>query len=155
MANEKTFTAGASDDNYFESFDVDGNGLFWVGDVAGTENINGALRFENVTCNKSIQEAQLYIYVGAKDGTGNLSLRIYGIDEDNTTAFTSSDNPFSRPKTTAYYDWSLSTPSAGVYINKNITTVVQEILDREVVIIIIGLLIVPILHLLHLLILRW
>ena len=102
-----------------------------VGKETDGTTVNGALRFTNITIPQgtSIQEAILGFYVGVKGaGSGDLRARIWGIDEDNTGSFGSS--PMGRSKTDAVNTDNWSLPSAGEFSNHNVTSLVQEIINR-------------------------
>ncbi len=93
--------------------------------------VNGALRFSGVNLNQgqAVQTAILDYYVGLKGGgAGDLKAKIWGIDEDNTGDFSSS--PMGRTKTDAVdiANWSL--PAEGNYSAHNVTSIVQEIVNR-------------------------
>ena len=106
------------------------NEFIYLGNVGGSST-NGALRFEDVTIpqGETIIEAILGYMVGSKGaGVGDLKAIIYGIDEGNTGAFSSS--PMLRTRTTAFDQANWSLPSAGNYSLHNITSIVQEIVDR-------------------------
>ena len=131
MSNEKTFSTGSDGNNYFTNGPATGDGIgyYMVGDVTTTDT-NMAIRFPNVVCAESIQEAQLYLYVDSNGDDGeDVRLRIYGIDEDNTSNF-SGGSPLGRSKTSASHTWDLTVPGTGQYINKNITDAVREVIDR-------------------------
>ena len=130
MANEIMFAAGSEPDNYYDS-GTNSDGFYIVGDSEGTDNLDGAIRFPNVTVSGSVVEAQLYLHVDdttGSSGSGDMDLRVQGIDEDNTALFTG--NPFGRTGTTATVDWDLTRPNEGDFVNKNVTDIVNEILGR-------------------------
>ena len=92
---------------------------------------NGYLRFTDLslTQNQSIVSATLDLAVEYKgSGSGNLEQKIYGIDEDNTSAFEST--PSGRSQTSAVTDISASLPSAGQYSGVNVKSQVEEIIAR-------------------------
>lgn len=126
MANEKTFTAGSNVQNYYSS--SLGDGYYTVGKHNSLGDLDGAVRFPGVSTGKSIQEARLYLHVDDIGTGSNVRIRIKGIDEDNTAAF--SGSPFGRTETTAQVEWDQSLPSEGGFTSVDVTAIVQEILGR-------------------------
>jgi len=91
----------------------------------------GAFRFTGIalTKNQSISAADIEVGVTAKGtGTGDVKMRHYGIDEDNTGDFTS--GPMGRSKTTAvvYQNHSPSTPNYN--FSFDVKSQVEEIIAR-------------------------
>jgi hypothetical protein len=76
----------------------------------------------------TISYAELRIKAQFKVGTGRLKAIAYGIDEDNTADFSS--NPFGRTKTTANSTRDVSPPEIGTYFEFDVTSLVQEIVNR-------------------------
>lgn len=107
-----------SDSNYFVLGQKDGNGR------------NGAVRFTNVTIPQAqvITSAQLSIAGEYVAGSTNLIIRTNGIDEDNTSSFSS--DPMGRAETTAQTNSNGTMPGAGNYFNVDVTAQVQEIVNR-------------------------
>jgi hypothetical protein len=117
-----------SDQNYQPG---EGQGFFFVGNSSVLGDYDGATRFQNITIAQgtTVNDAILRIYVGGVgDGSGNLVLKAYGIDEDNTATF--STNPFGRDKTTAYTDNIDIKPTQGGWRDINVKNQVNEILAR-------------------------
>lgn len=103
-----------------------------VGKEADGTSVNGAMRFTNITISQgtTIQNANLGFKVGTKgSGSGDLQAKIYGIDEDNTGSF--SGSPLGRTRTDAYDQASWSLPPQGEFSNHNVTSIVQEIINRS------------------------
>jgi hypothetical protein len=99
--------------------------------IPPTYDFSGALRFTsvNVPQGATITEAILGIYVFDKgSGTADTEAKIWGMDEDNTGSFSS--DPMGRTKTTAYDEAHWSLPPLGGRSNHNITSIVQEIVNR-------------------------
>lgn len=112
---------------------IDGgsSGSFDVGNHAIVGEKAGALRFPGVTVAQgtTIQSAYIEYYVGWKGtGSGNCKFKVYGIDEDNTGELTS--YPLGRPATDAVTNADISLPSTGERFSVNVTSQVQEILNR-------------------------
>ena len=122
------FPAGDEADNYFNSL-FNNDGYFGMGDYSGTDT-DGAIRFPNVTVSGSVVSAHIYLHVDDTTGSnsGDMDLRVHGIDEDNTALFTS--NPFGRTQTTANVDWDLTRPDEGDFVSINVTSIVNEIISR-------------------------
>ena len=79
----------------------------------------------------TINSAKLSVYQTAD--TGTLSANIRGIDEDNTVTWASDDRPSQRTKTTATItanEASWNNWGVGNWIDIDITSVIQEIVDR-------------------------
>lgn len=102
-----------------------------VGKIAVDRNI--WLRFADVNIPQGATvTAATLSFVANTTSSNSVSLRIYGDDEDNPTVPTNTSDYNGRPRTTAYVDWSTSsTWTAGdVVSSPDITTVIQEIVDR-------------------------
>lgn len=105
---------------------------FRVGKFSDDTARNGAVRFTSVsvpqgaTINSATLRVAIEFIIG--DGSGSLIVKIAGIDEDNTADFSS--NPMGRTQTTNtdIAEWPL--PAAGNYLERSITTIVQEIISR-------------------------
>lgn len=105
-----------------------------VGDVSGAES--GAVRFTNVpvSSGSSLQSANLEIYSndnGTVPDSSRIKWDVYGIDEDNTSALSSSD-PFSRSRTSAtqYRNISVGEADPGKTVGMTVTSMVNEIKAR-------------------------
>lgn len=126
MANENTFAAGNVVNHYWSS--QDGAGYYWVGDRSDNSR-NGAVRFPGVTGSGNCNEAQMYLHVDdASSNSGAMDLDVYGIDEDNTADFSS--DPMGRSSTSAKVDWFLDRPAENVFVNINVTSIVNEVRSR-------------------------
>jgi hypothetical protein len=124
----KVIASGSAD--YYNDY-ADSNAGILVGNVEGN-GYSGALRFGGITIpkNASIQSATLNYQVGGKGGgTGNMKIDTYGIDEDNTVAF--SGSPMGRTSTTAHTTQNVSLPPEGEYFGINVKTIVEEISSRN------------------------
>lgn len=115
----------------------DGGGTdfgFWE---VGYDSVNGsnkgALRFGPsgilLANSYSLYSATLNLYVGGRNGSGQIKMRVYGIDEDDTGAFDSGTAATARTKTSASVD-SNTTASQGNTIGITVTSLVQEIINR-------------------------
>ena len=107
------------------------NGSFEVGKEPDSTVVNGAFRFTGVSVAQgiTIQGATLSIYVALKgSGSGDIKTNIWGMDDDNTADFSSS--PMGRSKTTATDSSTRSVPSMGEFINYDVGSIVQEIVNR-------------------------
>ena len=99
---------------------------------AGTP-LDAGLRWQSVNIPNAatITSAKLSLYMTIDNGT--LSANIRGIDEDNTLTWASDNRPSQRTKTTStitaneanWNNW-----STGSWIDIDITSVIQEIVDR-------------------------
>jgi len=93
--------------------------------------VKPAFRIVDVTVPQGAVISSAYIKM-IKDGTDNhdFKMRVYGIDEDNTS--TMSSDPTGRTKTTAYVDWDISggLVDETEYTSPDIKTIIQEIVDR-------------------------
>lgn len=97
-----TYTIGDIDDNMAR--EVSGVGTFtggWgVGQTSGGGIYYGAVRFTGVASTNFIS-ASLSLYIDTRDGTGDVKMTLWGIDEDNTAAFDTGTPATGRTKTTA------------------------------------------------------
>ena len=94
-------------------------------------NCNGAIRFAGIPINQgvSVYSAILNFYIDTRgSGSGDMKIKTYGIDEDNTAPFTS--YPMGRPKTDAFTSQNVSVPPAGERFGINVKDQVNEILAR-------------------------
>ena len=92
---------------------------------------SGAIRFNAVDLVKdeSITSAWLRIYVGYKGaGAGNLEIQTFGIDEDDTAAF--SGSPMGRTSTTAVNNQSVIVPPTTEYMGIDVKSIVEEVTAR-------------------------
>lgn len=107
---------------------------FWaVGNhsIFGVEK--GAIRFApsgvQLSQGQSIYKAFLDLLVAGREGTGQVSTKIYGIDEDNTGDFNAGTPATARSKTTASIT-TTNNQSPGENFGGNVTAIVKEIIDR-------------------------
>ena len=106
------------------------NSSIEVGNEGGS-GTDGAFRFTavDVPQGATITSASITFHVGVKGaGAGDLAIKTYGIDEDNTSDFGSS--PMGRSRTTAETTQTVSLPPAGQNFGITVTSQVQEIVDR-------------------------
>ena len=89
------------------------------------------MRFDNVTIpsGATINNAYLQVYADS-DGTGIARLKVYGVDEDDAAAPTSEAEYNADPQTTASVDWDGAWTQDTWEQSPNISTVIQEIVDR-------------------------
>jgi len=126
--NQMVKNPSSGTDYWYDGLGI--NGLILVGNYTGTAK-NGALRFPSVTIanNETIVSAFLNYSVEYKGaGTGDMKIKTYGIDEDNTSSFSSS--PMGRPQTTAVTTQDVSLPPAGQGFGINVKGQVEEITTR-------------------------
>jgi hypothetical protein len=134
MANRITRTPGDAYDMWYQfdgSGGLSGYGRFNVGYSYDTDRtLRGALRFENVQIAKNatgiIGELRMYAY--EKVGDKQIATKVWGIDEDNTSSFTSS--PLGRTKTSASNTHTTNV-SSGSYYTIGCGNVVEEIVSRS------------------------
>ena len=104
MANEVDQTPPSADNTYTQFDGGDSAvGFFYAGyNSVLSKTISSAARFTGIAINQgqSIKLARLYIWVGSRDGTAPVKIKLEGFDEDNTDDF-SGGGPGSRPKTSA------------------------------------------------------
>ncbi|KKK64338.1 hypothetical protein LCGC14_2985200, partial [marine sediment metagenome] len=102
-----------------------------MGDTSGDASLKiVAVRFPNITIPQgaTINSASIS-FISSFTTTDVIDTIIYGIDEDNTTTFSS--DPTGRTKTTASNTWTVSGSTAEqTHTTSSITTIVQEIVDR-------------------------
>jgi hypothetical protein len=106
--------------------------FFGVGNFDGNSD-NGAIRFTNIDIpqSTSIISAVLNIAVQQKGGgTGDMKIKTFGIDEDNTSSFYP-DSPMGRTQTSAVTTQNVSLPATGNYFGINVKDQVQEIVNRS------------------------
>lgn len=129
-----TYTIADSDANEMWAQYPAGSGFansWHCGSDGSGGNYEGAIRFQNVDIpnGETILSAQLNCYVGTKGaGSGDMKYVCKGIDEDNTSEYSSS--PMARTSTTASKTSQISLPSAGNYFGIDVTSIVQEIVNR-------------------------
>lgn len=114
---------------YGSSFD---NASSWVSFGWWNYSDNNAVRFVNVTIPKgyTILTAKVTGTIDYGSGTGTVRYRVWGIDEDNTSNFSS--DPFARTTTTAYADWTITNPTKpATYDSPSLVNIVQEIVNRD------------------------
>lgn len=107
-------------------------GLWSVGrDTGGLEVLKGAMRFGNVLIDQgtTIASATINIIASSRTGSGNILLKCYGINEDNTVTFNTGTAATARSKTTANVT-NTSNISAGSSFNFDVTALVQEVINR-------------------------
>lgn len=123
------FTAASADTFFVISGVGESSGIFGAGNVGG-DSTDGALRFVNIDIPQgtTINSATLYAAVeeGGASGT-SVNLNIFGIDEDNTSNFSSS--PMGRSQTSASTNY-VSAPGVGSHASITVTNQVQEIINR-------------------------
>lgn len=134
MANEVVIFPSNAQDMYYEfegSGGLSGDGRFNVGYSWNTSRkLKGALRFQNVQIpkNASLNTAGVSMYVQEKVGNKEVYVKIWGIDEDNTSSFTS--NPLGRPKTTASNTHNQN-PNNGDHFGIGCGSSIEEIVARS------------------------
>jgi hypothetical protein len=116
---------------FYQTSGAEGDGGLVVG-RSTTLDWDGAARFLNIVVpqGSTVNFARVDLYASAV-GTaspGDLRIIAYGIDEDNTAAF--STNPFGRTKTTASTSVNDINPSIGGYRSITVTNQVNEIVQR-------------------------
>ena len=117
----------ATGDNWVGQWDVDLYGFetWWVAE--------GAFRFTNVTIPKGsvVSAASIHIKTttsGVTRDTTNLDIQ--ACDEDNSAQITTFSDFGSRARTTADVAWAQNFADTTEYTSPDITTVIQEIIDR-------------------------
>ena len=132
MANE-TIHFPPGDSSVYLKWADDGStqdGICGVGyETSGTPGqFLGALRFDNVAIpkNSSISSAGINIKVDQRTGSGDIAVKIWGVDEDNS----GTGDPFGRTKTTAFNTHSMD-PTAGGYYGIDVGSIVEEIVSRS------------------------
>jgi len=78
---------------------------------------------------QTVYSATLNLYVGGRVGSGEVKMRVYGVDEDNTGAFNSGTPATARAKTSASTDHN-TTLSAGQSSGVNVKGQIEEIAAR-------------------------
>lgn len=129
----KEFHTGTENNNYGS----DWHGHTYVSGIAAAgiysdSATDAAIRVTgvNIAQGTSIYKASLMFYVSGTNGSGNKPVKVYGIDEDNTSDFGSS--PFGRDKTTAVRSETIDSGiGTGEYWSPDVTDEVQEILNRN------------------------
>lgn len=95
------------------------------------ENTSGALRFSgvNIPQGTSVNFAKIfYDYNSVGSTSGTWKWRLYGIDEDNTSDFSS--NPMGRTRTSAYNQYNEGEPTTGGTKTLDAESIVNEIVGR-------------------------
>jgi hypothetical protein len=97
------------------------------GDIA----VSAAVRFTSVSIPKNSTVSYAYLkQVAYWDVTNDTRLKVAGIDEDNTTTFSST--PMGRTQTTAKVDWDMVSQTAdATYTSPNLKDIVEEIVGRS------------------------
>lgn len=117
-----------SDDSYSSFL---GRGYFSIGNYEGN-GYHGALRFSsmNITGSESILSAKINIVIDTKyTGTGDVLMKTYGIDEDNTSDF--GGYPFGRTQTTASKSQSQYPSSPTFSFDIDVLNILNEIRQRS------------------------
>lgn len=98
-----------------------GDGSYWY----------GAVRFLGIALQQgqTVSSALLNLYIASRDGSGQVKINLWGIDEDNTGEFDSGTVATARSKTTASASAN-TTLSLGDTLTIGVTSLVQEIIDR-------------------------
>jgi len=100
---------------------------------ASNQDVDAGLRFQgiNIAQGATIQKVWLYLWRTATSGT-SFSARIVGIVADNCVAWSSTDRPSQRSKTSADVPYSPTTTEweTSRYYEIDITNIVQEIINR-------------------------
>jgi hypothetical protein len=102
-------------------------------DDEGTPNWSGCLRFESlgVAQGTSVAEAKVFFYTDQREGSGDIRIRIKGIEEADTAIFSSADDPYDRTETSAEVT---KTIGGGVGVGSTdewtITTIINEIVGQ-------------------------
>ena len=94
---------------------------------------HAALRFVPIGVSQgvSVYRATLKWEIFNRNGGGDIFSRMYGLDQDNTAAFSSGDDPFNRPETTAQYLLHVGAGAGPGDIEEwNVTSIVNEIFAR-------------------------
>lgn len=119
------------DIDMWNTFDGDGT-HFSVGRLDPTGAFDGAFRFADVGVPQGATIVSAQLRIGVEDkgaGTAALKFKIWGIDEDDTAAF--SGSPMARTKTTAVFVGATSMNiSTGGHIGFDVKEEVQEIVNR-------------------------
>jgi len=124
-------TAAYRNDNYANEDPTPATGFVEVGKTAADGLNYGAYRFltVNVAQGTTIAKAIMEIHVGGVNGSNQVKMRIWGINEDNTAEFDTGTFATARGKTTASVDYDFN-PSVGSFYQITVTSLVQEILNR-------------------------
>lgn len=133
-----TYTCSGTGDMWgeYEGFSS-GNTSFYVGGKSDLllgvyRRMFGAVRFTNVAIPQgtSVTSALLKVYISVKGaGSGDMLTQYWGIDEDNTSSFSS--DPLGRTKTTASHSPNVSVGSVGNYQDFDVASEVNEIFARS------------------------
>lgn len=104
----------------------------WIGGTTAVRIHEAFTRYRNVTIPAGATIDYAYFdYLIYSGDTGNINLRIYGCDEDNSAAVTSYADYNAKTLTTAYTDWTITCPVDYDWLDsEEITDIVQEIIDR-------------------------
>lgn len=130
MANSVTVTPGSSNDMWFNLGGLNEPGRINVGYNSYFGTIKGALRFQNIQIARYSTgiDAHVKIYSQEKIGSANIYVKVWGIDEDNTSSFSS--DPMGRSKTSAY-NTHQANPDTGSYFDIGVGSIIEEIVGRS------------------------
>ena len=133
MAQELSIIATGTDDGHLAM--TPNPDLWWnaLNVIQSGANIISAFRFDNLSIPNGVTVTSAFITVSTSSSySSNASyLKIYGIDEDDTTTFSS--DPTGRDKTTANVDWDLPSGTDGFdkdYVTSDVSSIVEEIVNR-------------------------
>jgi hypothetical protein len=134
MANEIILPVDNGNDIFYQfegGGGLSGTGRFHVGySYATSRKLTGAIRFQNVQIPKDSVgiNAGIHLYAQEKIGNKEIFIKAWGIDEDNTSDFTS--YPLGRTKTTASntHNWNGNT---GEYFTIGVGNIIEEIVSRS------------------------
>jgi hypothetical protein len=102
-----------------------------------TDNTNSGyicsgMRFQNITIPAAATITSAYITGYVESNTyDNANMKIYGNDVDDAATYSTGAKVISRNRTTAYTSWVADGVSTGWANSPDLSTVVQEIIDRE------------------------
>jgi hypothetical protein len=111
----------------------DDESLLFVGHHSDPGDLWSGFRFRNVTipAGSTINSATMQLYTNGDSDGSTWRFKIVGEDQDNPGVWAdTSHEPSGITETTAKIDWDPSTWASGWHTSPDISTIIQEIIDR-------------------------
>ena len=129
MATYSSRVLAGADDGYWAGSWSNNSSSGGIGANFFGNDVYSAWRFNNVTIPQGAVITSAVLTLKASETkSDNITFKVFGIDEDDTADFSS--DPGGRSKTTANADWNINGQTIETEYTKDVTAIVQEIIDR-------------------------